>query len=128
MSAIIETAKVAIDLVKKGTTVGLQEKLMELREEALELQEENLALKKENLDLKGKIELRDNIQFKRKVYFRDGDETPFCPYCYEKSKLLIHLTGTKNDLTEQFCNCQECEITYRTVNNEDFTVWDRPRN
>jgi len=38
--AIIDTSKIIVELAKKGMTIELQEKIMQLREEALELQEE----------------------------------------------------------------------------------------
>ena len=118
--AIIDTSKLIVELAKKGMSLELQEKIMQLREEALELQEENLRLKTENLKLKKKEELH----FKRKVYYREGDEVPFYPYCYEKSNLLIHLNGPRKRAEEgQLYDCQECGTTYRTVGEEDFTVW-----
>jgi len=126
MSSIINTSKVVYELAKKGMTVELQEKIMQLREEALELQEENLTLKKENLQLKEKNELQEKVKFKRKVYFRDGDEIPFCPYCFEKSGRLIHLSLFKgNQPNEQLCHCQECYITYRVIGEGDFTFYSR---
>ena len=122
--SLIDTSKAIFELAKKGATIDLQQKLMELREEALELQEENLNLKRENLKLKEKIELQEKLKFKRKVYFRDGDEIPFCPYCYEKSKLPIHLSGPiKGDQNCQLYDCQECGTEYRTVGEEDFTIY-----
>ena len=125
MSSLIDTAKIVYDLAKKGMSIDLQEKLMQLREEALELQEENLTLKKENLQLKEKIELQETLKFDRKVYFREGDRIPFCPYCYEKSNLLIHLSGPPDDQGgEEFIyGCQECQTQYKTVGDGDFIIW-----
>lgn len=123
--AIIETSKIIVELAKKGMTIELQEKIMQLREEALELQEENLRLKTENLRLKKKVELQEKVKFKRKVYYREDDKAPLCPYCFEKSNLLIHLSGPtigqRNN--EQFYECQECATEYRTAGTEDFTIW-----
>jgi hypothetical protein len=128
MSGLILTAKVAYDLAKKGMSIELQEKLMQLREEALELQGENLKLKTENLKLKKKEELQEKVKFKRKVYFQDGDEVPFCPYCYEKSKLLIHLSGPhKLDNVRQHYRCSECETEYVARGEEDFTIYSQRR-
>lgn len=126
MSAFIENAKDAYELIKKGMNIQAQEKLMQLREGALKLEEENLNLKKENLKLKEKVESKENFKFKRKVYFLDGDDIPFCPYCFEKSKLSIHLSGpeTLADGSGQLYTCEECLRQYRTVGEEDFNIWD----
>ena len=124
--AIIDTSKIIVELAKKGMTLELQKKIMQLREEALELQEENLKLKTENIDLKKKEELQEKVKFKRKVYYRDGDEVPFCPYCYEKHQLLIHLSlFDKDNPKEQICHCRECETQYRVVGDGDFVFYDR---
>lgn len=123
--SVVDTAKTAYDLAKKGMTVEFQEKIMQLREEALELQEENLRLRKENWELKERIELREKVHYRRKVYWCDGDEVPFCPYCYEKSGLLVHLNEL--DRTGEYLShiCLECHTRYAehlTVKEEDLTV------
>ena len=126
--SIVETSKVVYELAKKGITIELQEKLMDLREEALNLQQENLELRKENLKLKEQIEKKEKIKFIRKVYFKENDETPYCPYCYEKSETFLHLTGPQKIEGNAFLyNCLNCGATYRTVENEDFTLWSCPR-
>ena len=122
--AIIDTSKIIVELAKKGMTVELQEKIMQLREEALELQAENLRLKTENLELKKKEELQEKIEFKRNVYYREGDEVPHCPYCYEKSKLLIHLSFQGKESTGRLIyDCHECKTDYRAIGQDDFIVW-----
>jgi len=124
--AIIETSKIIVELAKKGMTLELQEANMQLREEALELQEENLKLKAENIRLKEKEELQEKVEFKRNVYYREGDEIPFCPYCYEKRKILIHLSSfDKDNPKEQICHCRECTTQYRVVGDGDFTYWSQ---
>ena len=125
--AIIETSKVIAELIKKGATIEAQEKIMQLREEALELQEQNLKLKTENIELKKKEELQEKVKFKRKVYYREGDEVPYCPYCYEKHKLLMHLTGPKQEAGGELYSCQECRRVYRTKEKEDFTFYEKLR-
>jgi hypothetical protein len=121
--SLIDTAKTAYDLAKKGMTVELQEKIMQLREEALELQEENQRLRKENGELKERMELQETVHFRRKVYWRDGDEIPFCPYCREASDILIHLTffGSR-DRTILVYLCPECGSKYAVEEDGDFCL------
>lgn len=118
--AIKETTKAIVELAKKGMTIELEEKVMQLREEALELQEENLKLRTENIELKKKEELQEQVKFKRKVYYRDGDEVPFCPYCYDKEKSLIHLIFRYTDEGYEIHYCQGCKTHYKTKGQEDF--------
>jgi len=122
--AIIDTSKIIVELAKKGMTIELQEKIMQLREEALELQEENLKLKRENIVLKKKEKLQEKVKYKRKVYYREGDEVPFCPYCYEKHQLLIHLTPRYEQYEGgQVYECRECKTMYRTIGQDNFTYY-----
>jgi len=50
--SVMDTMKTITDLAKKGMTVGLQEKIMQLREEVIALKEENMRLRSENATLK----------------------------------------------------------------------------
>jgi len=122
---ITNTAKCIAELVKKGMSLELQEKIMQLREEALELQEENIKLKTENVEFKKKEELQDKIQYKGNVYYLDGDNVPYCPHCYDKDKSLIHLITDSR--TPSFCNCQACKSQY--VNRQgNFVLREQRRN
>ena len=122
----MDTAKSIVDLAQKGMTVGLQEMNMQLREEALELQAENLKLKTENIDLKKKEELREKVKPKRKVYYREGDEVPLCPYCYEKNQSLFHIMFRYElDGSGELYQCIECKSVYETYGQDDFTFGGR---
>ncbi len=123
--SVVDTAKTAYDLAKKGMTVEFQEKIMQLREEALELQEENLRLKKENRELRQRIELQETVTFKRKVYWRDADEVPFCPHCFEESHVLYHLSlvdPSNFNSPEPVHQCPNCAIQYVTDRSGDFRI------
>jgi hypothetical protein len=129
--SVVDTAKTAYDLAKKGMTVEFQEKIMQLREEALELQEENLRLRKENRELKERIELQETVRFERRVYWRGDDEIPFCQYCYEKcDHLLIHLVGGPPDPdiprnTPVYYRCRHCKAVYKVRGEGDFVLEGR---
>jgi hypothetical protein len=122
--SVVDTAKTAYDLAKKGMTVEFQEKIMQLREEALELQEENLRLKNENRELKERIESRETVKFDRHVYWRNGDPVPYCPLCYEKSQMLLHLNGpsTFGGINNLY-SCSGCSTMYREQGDRGFIHW-----
>jgi hypothetical protein len=121
--SVVDAARMAIDLAKRGMTIELQEQLRQLRKEALELEEENLCLKKENRKLKERIELQETVKFRRRMYWREGDEVPFCPYCYEKSHLLIHLSGPQQRQGGRLLACPECRTEYWTSGEKDFIIY-----
>ena len=105
--SLLETAKDAYDLAKKGMTIELQEKIMELREEALSVQEENLQLRKRVIELEHKITIDSAMEFKKPFYIKSGDEHPFCPVCWEKDKSPIHLKGPAGD--PEWYQCPVCK-------------------
>ncbi len=122
--SVVDTAKIVGELVKKGATIELQEKIMQLREEALELQEDNQQLKKENAKLREQVEWKQKLRRSRALYWCDGDDTPFCPYCWERNKLALHLSTYKKiqSTGETVRRCQECKITYTARGESDFCV------
>jgi len=65
--------KEIIDLVKVGSTIEAQEKIMQLRQSALDLQEENIELRNKITDLEAKL---------REAESADGD---LCPRCRKRT-------------------------------------------
>ena len=57
------------ELIKKGSTIEAQEKIMELRKAALELQEENIELKNQILELQERARSLESF---------DGEPCPKC--------------------------------------------------
>lgn len=83
-----------VDLIKKGSTLEAQEKIVELREAALDMQEENIALKEENAKLKAIIKKNETLYFDGNVYwFKEGDEKvgPFCPQCHDEKDKMVRM-------------------------------------
>ena len=85
-----------IDLIKKGSEIEAQEKILELKEAALKLQEENISLKEKIKRLKEELELKESIEWDGSVYWlteKDSDkkEGPFCQICFDGDKKLIRL-------------------------------------
>lgn len=135
---LIDTTKIGVDLAKKGSKrptkamiVELQKQITQLQKEAIELNDENSWLKAEDLRLKKKIEMLEStrFEFKKKVYWCEGDGVPYCPYCYERHQHLIHLSGP--DILSQgrweLYTCQECGIIYITKDKGDFTIFEDRR-
>lgn len=119
--SVVDTARTIGELIKSGATIGLQEKIVQLREEALELLQENLHLKQENSQLKEQLKWKEVLHRRRELYWSDGDDTPFCPYCWEKHKLVIHLSRYADPESTRY-ECQECRTVYEAARESDFRV------
>ncbi len=88
-----------VDLIKKGSTIEAQEKILELREAAMELQEENLALRAKVKSLEEQAELRQKVTWEKPYYWvKSGSEKdgPYCQKCFDQDSKLIRLQGGKN--------------------------------
>ena len=105
MSSLTHEAKTDYDIVNQGAAAELQETSIQLQEQVLDLRAAIYKLKKENQELKEKIELQEKAEFNKKVYFCYSDEIPFCPNCFKKQSLLIHLTGPVSTDNGQIYNC-----------------------
>lgn len=131
---MIPNYKDIVDLIKKGSTVEAQEKIMELREGALDLQQENFSLKSQLKILEDKLRVRENLEFSDSVYWLyeandAGDLTdrtgPYCQHCYDDETKLIRLqqvsvndydteTGAITNSGKHYYTCFKCKNNYQT--------------
>jgi len=115
--AMLPSYKDIVDLIKKGSTIEAQEKIMELREAAIQLQEENLELRQQAKALEEQIALRAKVTWEKPYYWTDENgkrDGPYCQTCYDKDGKLIRLQDGK----EGIWRCKVCsgvffDSTYR---------------
>jgi hypothetical protein len=119
--SLVDSAKDIYEVVKKGATIELQEKLMKLREDALALQEENIELKGKILELEQIINEKEELVFDGRVYWRniDGEEKegPFCQSCYDSDskviRLQFHRINRGRAEYAEFWKCNICDSNYK---------------
>lgn len=71
---------------------------------------------KEEIDrLNRKLNEQEEMVFKKPFYFREGDDQPFCPTCWEKDQKSIHLSGEHSWSTGNGYCCEVCENTIYTT-------------
>ena len=95
------------ELVKKGATLDLQEKIVGLREYIISLKDENISLKEENQTFKLQLETKQNFSLKNGLCWKEGDSVPFCQKCLEGSRKQIHLQVHSDGF-----KCYECDKYY----------------
>ena len=100
-----------VDLLKKGSTIEAQEKIMELREAAIELQEENIELKQQVKELNEILEKKNNMKFLTPFYYAEGDDVPHCPRCWEVDHKAVHLPAPFNSGSGPSYTCPECDTS-----------------
>jgi predicted RNase H-like nuclease (RuvC/YqgF family) len=95
----LEVAKIESELATKTREVT------RLEQEAIELRE-----KIARLD----AQPNEKLNRKNEFYYRENDEIPCCPRCYESEKKVIHLNKPPVPLeTMTYYRCPECRTTFR---------------
>lgn len=109
--ALLPNYKDIIELLKKGSTIEAQEKIMELREGALALQEENIKLKERISELESELNKKKEMQWEAPFYWVVVDKTkegPFCQKCYDSDGKIIRL----QKIEEGNWHCKLCNNNY----------------
>ena len=127
IAAVLSSVKAATDIAKiiKDSNVSLAnaetklkiaELISTLADVKLELAEVQDALRDKDqniLSLENQLKEQRNLKFDGKLYWAEGDTTPFCPACYENGSKLIHLThmdGTSD--YHAYEHCKICKSNY----------------
>ena len=118
--ALLPNYKDIVELLKKGSTIEAQEKIMELREGALALQEENIKLREKIKELKSELNKKKEVSWEPPFYWVVGDESkdgPFCQKCYDSEGKLIRLQNIeKGNWHCKACNNNFFEDSYKPTN------------
>ena len=118
--SIISTTKELIELAKKGATIELELRLVQMQEVELELREEIVRLKSEVLGLKNTKNNDLTINLIDGVYFK-GDQA-FCQVCWDSDKKLINLQSHEQDVLDEYERKIRREIIYKCLKWESVYV------
>jgi regulator of replication initiation timing len=95
-------------LVKTTATLDLQEKIVSLREYVISLKDENINLKEENHALKVQLSAQSDYELRAGLYWKEGEEIPYCQKCLDGAKKPIHL----QKWSAEGWKCFECDKYY----------------
>jgi len=63
-------------------------------------------------DLEGSLKDKSTFTFKHGLYWKDGDETAFCPKCYEVNQIKTHMVLSPAGQTySAYWSCQNCHFS-----------------
>jgi hypothetical protein len=110
MADPIGTIKNISELIKKYNDLELMKQIVALQTEVFDLHLENLALKKQIVALneRAKMTRREPHGY----YFREGDEVPHCPKCWEDAGKAITLPAAVDYITDRGRICRVCKHHY----------------
>lgn len=114
----LSTVKQISELVKKYNDLELMKQIVTLQTEVFDLQREKLRLETELSNLQRSVQTEKEMEMQAPFgyYYRDGDEVPFCPKCWENDKKQIHLPDSEPWGGGVRRDCRVC----------DYTYWEQP--
>jgi hypothetical protein len=110
---LLDDVQEIADLVDKSRQVELYKKILALDVKILELNREKLKAEDRNAELERLLAFKGKLHFKAPLYYLEGDNTPYCPSCWEGEGRAIHMTVDLSSSTGR-CNCQRCRAWFDT--------------
>lgn len=127
ITAVLSSVKTATEIAKiiKDSDASLSsaeaklkvaDLISALADVKLELAEVLDTLREKDLEissLKQQLHEKQSMRFDGKLYWIEGDETPFCPVCYESDNKLHHLTYNPGGPgCNSYRRCKICKNTF----------------
>src|SRR5215470_1336026 len=91
----LNTLRQIREMVKRSNDEELLKLILNLQRDIFALESDNLKLNVELASLKRELDLREKMHMRPpyNYYFRDGDDVPFCPACWENEGKATHLSA-----------------------------------
>ena len=109
---ILDNAKEVANVVQEIHNLPLYQRVLSLYSDIISLVEENNRLRDENKKLSETIALRKVMIFRAPFFYQDGDQTPFCPACWEGNQKAAHLMFSHEEATLTRWDCPTCKQMY----------------
>jgi hypothetical protein len=118
---VLENMKEVADLVKKVGDIDLNRKIVALEGEVQDLTRAKRQLETRVEEQDRIIQLRKDLKFKEPFYYLEGDETPYCPGCFEGLKhLAVHVVFGNKMTNQTRWDCPFCQHTYLVKEDKNY--------
>jgi hypothetical protein len=105
---VIKKVREVGELVKQFNDIPLNRRILELENEVIDLAREKRRADQEIEELRDRLSFKGRLDFRPPFYFLEGDETAFCPKCWEgKERLASHLVFQDGTYAKRW-NCPQC--------------------
>ena len=110
---VVENLKEIADLVKKAGEIDLYKKISAAEDEVREVTREKRRLEDRLEELERALRFKEETVFKAPFcYLKEGDQTPYCPHCVEKSGHAIHVVLQFDRPEGTRWDCPACKQLY----------------
>jgi len=104
----VENVKEIADLIKKFNDIELNRRILNLENEVLDLSREKRRADEKIEELERTLKLRKELYFFEPFYWNKGDQTPFCPSCWETKTTAVHVTFGHDNDDDSVWRCPSC--------------------
>jgi len=110
----VNTLRQIRELIKRSDDLELSKLILALQRDIFALESENLNLNVKLESLKRELAVREKMHMRPpyNYYFRDGDDVPSCPACWESERKAIHLSTPERVERGIRRHCRVCKQTY----------------
>ena len=99
----VEDIRALGDLIRKYNDIELNRRILSLENEVMDLSRDKRRVEEQVEELQRALKFSKELQFKKPFFWLDGDDTPFCPGCWESKRAAIHLTRHPQFLGQMLC-------------------------
>ena len=118
--SIIENTKEIAELIKKMGNIDLYKRIIELEGEIIDLSREKHQLDIKLNQLEKQFEQEQEMKFRKPFYYKEGDNVPCCPLCWEANRKAVHLDGPNRVEMETTFYCYLCRNNFVTKASESY--------
>lgn len=122
---VVENMKEVADIIKKLGDIELNRKILTLETEVLDLTREKRRAEERAEELERTLNLRANLVFDPPFYWLEGDQTPFCPSCWEDRHKAVHVVLVFDNPPYARLDCPVCKHEYGMTSVRWYNVSSR---
>jgi hypothetical protein len=110
---VVENLKDVAELVKKAGEIELYKKISAAEDEVREITRAKRRLEDRVEELEHALRFKEETAFKAPFYYlKEGDQTPYCPRCWEKDRHAVHVVHYGEDSEDVRWDCPDCKQMY----------------
>jgi hypothetical protein len=110
--SVLENMKEVAELVKKLGDIDLNRKIVNLEGEVLDLTRDKRRAEAKIEELEELLKTKQALKFKAPFFWSEGDNTPFCPSCWEGRITAVHLFLNSDNSERTVWDCPNCKHRY----------------
>ena len=109
-----ELAEKTNDLETKELILEMRSQLADTKSVLIDAKEEINSKRELIAELEKKISQKESMTLQGSFYYKEGDSLPYCPKCFEKDNLAIHLSNLPQVMVDMGkYQCPNCQNVYQ---------------